>query len=143
MSGGKLRKWIRRWLLVIILFPIVYLLRPVFWTPLDFRFYNYFHSKRTVPEWTEVVVVSIDEATCSEVFENPVYPLSRHIDAHALVVEQLVAADARAIVFDLQLTEDVFDRPPDRLADAFRSSGKVHLVMSLLGQREFDSSTSI
>ncbi|UCH84936.1 MAG: SpoIIE family protein phosphatase [Candidatus Latescibacterota bacterium] len=118
-----------------ILIPAAYALYPVLWNPLDYRFYNYFHSRRAVPLWTDVVVVGIDEATRDEVFTTPVYPLSRHVDQHAAVTRQLKAAGARAIVFDLRLTENVFDEPPVELANAFRDVGNVHLVMSLLGPR--------
>ena len=123
-----------------ILLPFAYLLRPIFWTPLDNRFYNYFHSKRPVPSWTQVAVVAIDDFTRADVFDNPIYPLSRHIDEHARLTEQLDAAGVRAIVFDLRLTEEDLDRSPSALVDAFRKSGKVYLVMSLTEKRNVDLS---
>ena len=126
------RRFIRRWVPLIGLIAAAYVLRPIFWTPLDYRFYNYFQSKRPVPPWTQVVVIAIDDQTRAKVFSNPIFPLSRHVDDHARVTKQLDVAGVRAIVFDLRLTEDVFDTPVDSLAEAFRSSKKVYLVMSLV-----------
>lgn len=122
-----------------VLLPVAYVLRPIFWTPLDNRFYNYFNSKRSVSPWTEVVVVAIDEATRAHVFDNPIYPLSRHVDKHARLTEQLEAAGVRAVVFDLRLTEEDFDKPPDKLVDAFHKSENVYLVMSLIEKRNVNS----
>jgi len=135
VSRESSRRQFRRWAPLIGLLAAAYLVRPIFWTPLDYRFYNYFHSKRNVPPWTDVVVVAIDNETRSRVFSNPIFPLSRHVDDHARVTKNLDTAGVRAIVFDLRLTEDVFDTPMDRLADAFRSSQKVCLVMSLVEAR--------
>lgn len=132
----NIRFLISRWAPLLLLLPAAYLLEPVFWAPLDNRFYNYFHSKRSVPPWTDVVVVAIDDATERQVFKNPIYPLSRHVDDHARVTENLDAAGVRAIVFDLRFTEDMFVAPPLRLAEAFRASGKVYLVMSLFETRQ-------
>lgn len=126
---------LRRLLPLIYLIPLAYLARPIFWAPLDARFFNYFHSKRPVAPWTEVAVVGIDRPTREQLFDSPVFPLSRHTDKHARVVEILDAAGARAIVFDLSLGGDTFDGPPTRFADAIRASGKVFLVMSLREER--------
>jgi len=111
------------------LLALAYLLSPVLWSPLDLRFYNYFHAKRPVPPWTQVVVVGIDDATRRISFDAPVYPLSRHVDQHARITSILTAGGARAIAFDLRFDEDSFGEPPTVLADAFKLSGKVALVM--------------
>ncbi len=126
---------LRRLLPLIYLIPLAYLARPIFWAPLDARFFNYFHSKRPVAPWTEVAVVGIDRPTREQLFDSPVFPLSRHTDKHARMVEILDKAGARAIVFDLSLGGDTFDEPPTRFADAIRASGKVFLVMSLREER--------
>jgi len=126
-----LRRLPRRLLPLVYLIPLAYLLQPVFWTALDGRFFNFFHSKRPVAPWSEVVVVGIDEATRSEIFPRPVFPLSRHVPEHSVVIRELVDAGARAIVFDLEMGPDAYVEPPRELADAMRESDRVFLVMSL------------
>jgi signal transduction histidine kinase len=116
---------------LVYLIPLAYILWPVLWKPLDYRFYNFFQSKRAVPAWTEVAVVAIDETTRFGQFPKPLHPLSRHVDHHARLVQRLTGAGARAIVLDLQLDEDVLDSPPTALASAMRLNGKVYLVTSL------------
>ena len=129
--GGQLR----RLLPLLYLIPLAYLMRPIFWAPLDARFFNYFHSKRPVEPWTEVAVVGIDRPTRNDLFSNPVFPLSRHTQEHARMVRILDDAGARAIVFDLSLGADTFDQPPTEFAEALRASGKGYLVMSLREER--------
>jgi serine phosphatase RsbU (regulator of sigma subunit)/CHASE2 domain-containing sensor protein len=120
------------------LLPLAYLLRPVLWAPLDFRSYNYFHSKRPVPPWTEVVVVGIDRATRDSTLSRPVFPISRHEEQHALLTRRLDQARARAIAFDLSFdTESFFGHRPDSLAAAFRASGKVSLVTAVEDAQRF------
>lgn len=127
---------LKRLLPLIYLIPLAYIAGPIFWAPLDARFFNYFHSKRPVAPWTEVVVVGIDRATRDEVFDPPVFPLSRHTREHARVVALLDEAGARSIVFDLALGADTFDEPPVELANALRASGNAFLVMSLREERK-------
>lgn len=129
------RSCLRRLLPLFYLIPLAYAVRPIFWAPLDGRFYNYFHAKRSVPPWTEVVVVGIDGPTRTDVLAPPVFPLSRHESTHAEVARNLDRAGARAIVFDLALGPDLFAEPPRVLAEAFRATGKVHIVMSLREER--------
>ncbi len=131
LRGSRLK----RLLPLLYLIPLAYVAWPIFWAPLDARFFNYFQSKRAVRPWTEVVVVGIDRPTREQLFDSPVFPLSRHTDKHARMVEILDAANARAIVFDLALGADTFDAPPTRFAEAIRRSGKVYLVMSLREER--------
>ncbi|MFH1501756.1 MAG: SpoIIE family protein phosphatase [Candidatus Eisenbacteria bacterium] len=133
--GRRLGSWLRRLLPLVYLIPIAYLARPIFWAPLDARFFNYFHSKRPVAPWTEVAVVGIDRPTRDELLEQPVFPLSRHTEKHAHIVRVLDAAGARAIVFDLSLGADTFDDPPVEFAEALRASGKGFMVMSLREER--------
>ena len=122
----------RRWIPLLFIIPIVWLLRPVFWDPLDDRFYNYFLSKRETPAWNEVVVVGIDKATVKDVLEKPAYPLSNHEKQHAQVTRNLNKSGAREIVFDLQMTEDLFGSAPLELAAEFRRAGNVVLAMSVV-----------
>jgi serine phosphatase RsbU (regulator of sigma subunit)/CHASE2 domain-containing sensor protein len=129
------RSCLRRLIPLLYLIPLAYAVRPIFWAPLDDRFYNYFHAKRSVAPWTEVVVVGIDRQTRETVLAPPVFPLSRHQAMHAQVARNLDAAGARAIVFDLALGSDIFGEPPRVLAEAFRATGKVHIVMSLREER--------
>jgi serine phosphatase RsbU (regulator of sigma subunit)/CHASE2 domain-containing sensor protein len=129
------RSCLRRLLPLLYLIPLAYVVRPIFWAPLDDRFYNYFHAKRSVQPWTEVVVVGIDRPTREGTLLPPVFPLSRHQSMHAEVARNLDEAGARAIVFDLALGEKIFAAPPRVLADAFRATGKVHIVMSLREER--------
>lgn len=124
----------RRLLPLVYLIPLAYLLQPVLWTPLDGRFFNYFHSKRPTTPWNEVVVVGIDEATRAQTFPRPVFPLSRHVAEHSVVARELSNAGARAIVFDLEMGPDAYVEPPVELAEAFREADRVYLVMSL-GER--------
>lgn len=126
-----LRRAPRRLLPLVYLIPLAYLLQPVFWTALDGRFFNFFHSKRPVAPWSEVVVVGIDEATRSEVFPRPVFPLSRHVPEHSAVIRELAEAGARSIVFDLEMGPDAYVEPPQELAGAMRRAERVYLVMSL------------
>jgi CHASE2 domain-containing sensor protein len=139
-SAPSLGRLIRRWLHLAYLLPVVYFLRPVFWDPLDFRFYDLFHSKCRIAPWTEVVVVGVDEPTRREVLPRPIFPLSRHTEVHAALTSQLDKAGARAIVFDFPFSEDVLDGRPDDLVEAFRTSGVIYLVMSLLEKPNVDSS---
>lgn len=139
-SAPSLGRLIRRWLHLAYLLPVVYFLRPIFWEPLDSRFYDLFHSKRRIAPWTEVVVVGVDESTRSEVLPRPIFPLSRHTQVHAALTSQLDKAGAKAIVFDFPFSEDVLDGRPDDLVEAFRASGGVYLVMSLLEKPNVDSS---
>ncbi|MDD3643796.1 MAG: CHASE2 domain-containing protein, partial [Candidatus Krumholzibacteria bacterium] len=122
---------LRRLLPLLLLIPISYSFRPLFWTPLDHRFYNYFQSKRPLPPWEKVVVVGIDEATVDRCFERPVYPLSRHVSQHVLVTDCLADAGAAAIIFDLELSEEMFLETPALLAEAFRRAGTVYLIKSV------------
>ena len=133
-SRAGLLSLLRRLAPLLLLIPLAYLVQPVFWTPLEYRFYNYFLAKRHVPEWTEVVVVGIDETTRREILQPPVYPISRHTTQHAVVVGRLHEAGARATVIDLVLGSDVFSEPPVALADAMRACGEVFLVSSLREQ---------
>jgi len=134
LRGGVGRP-LRRLLPLLYLVPIAYAAWPIFWAPLDDRFYNYFHAKRSVAPWTEVVVVGIDRPTRHDVLIPPVFPLSRHQTMHAEVARRLDEAGARAIVFDLALGSDTFAERPRELAEAFRRIGKVHIVMSLREER--------
>lgn len=129
------RSCLRRLLPLLYLIPIAYAVRPIFWAPLDDRFYNYFHAKRPVQPWAEVVIVGIDRPTRELTLDRPVFPLSRHQAMHAQVARNLDKAGARAIVFDLALGSDIFAEPPRALADAFRATGKVYIVMSLREER--------
>lgn len=135
LGNGRLGGQLRRLLPLLYLIPLAYVMRPIFWAPLDARFFNYFHSKRPVAPWTEVAVVGIDRATRNELLEQPVFPLSRHTRKHAKVVRILDEAGARAIVFDLALGADTFDEPPTEFAEALRASDKAYLVMSLREER--------
>ncbi|UCH84213.1 MAG: CHASE2 domain-containing protein [Candidatus Latescibacterota bacterium] len=130
MAKFRLRQYFQALAPLLYLLPLAYLLWPVFWKPLDHRFYNYFHAKRAVPSWTHVVVAAIDSRTRDQLLQKPVYPLSRHVDLHASLVDQLTRAGARAVVLDLQLDEDVIGDAPTALADAMRSNGHVYLVTS-------------
>jgi serine phosphatase RsbU (regulator of sigma subunit)/CHASE2 domain-containing sensor protein len=125
----------RRYLPLVVLIPIVYALSPIFWLPISGRAYNYFQSKRSVPPWTEVAVVGIDEKTRSDLFGPPVFPLSRHTTDHAELVERMANSGARAIVFDLTLGPENFATPPVELAEAFEEAGNVYLVLSLEERR--------
>jgi len=129
----------RRFLPLVYLIPLAYVLQPILWTALDGRFYNFFHSKRPVAPWSEVAVVGIDEATRSEVFPRPVFPLSRHVPEHSTVIRELVEAGARAIVFDLEMGADAYADPPVELAETMRWADRVFLVMSL-GEKRLPTS---
>jgi serine phosphatase RsbU (regulator of sigma subunit)/CHASE2 domain-containing sensor protein len=135
LTASGVRSCLRRLLPLLYLIPLAYVVRPIFWAPLDDRFYNYFHAKRAVAPWTEVVVVGVDRPTREETLVPPVFPLSRHQAMHAQVARNLDRAGARTIVFDLALGEKIFAEPPGILADAFRATGKVHIVMSLREER--------
>ena len=129
---------LRRLLPLVYLIPLAYVLQPILWTALNGRFYNFFHSKRPVAPWSEVVVIGIDEATRAEVFARPVFPLSRHTPEHSTVIRELVDAGAEAIVFDLEMGADAYAEPPIELAKAMRWSERVYLVMSL-GEKRLPS----
>ncbi len=133
---GRPGSWLKRLLPLVYLIPLAYVAKPIFWAPLDARFFNYFHSKRPVAPWTEVVVVGIDRPTRNDLLDQPVFPLSRHTEKHAHVVRVLDAAGARAIVFDLALGADTFNDPPVEFAEALRTSGKGFMVMSLREERK-------
>ena len=135
LGNGRLGGQLKRLLPLLYLIPLAFVMRPIFWAPLDARFFNYFHSKRPVAPWTEVAVVGIDRPTRNDLFEQPVFPLSRHTREHAHMVRVLDDAGARAIVFDLSLGADTFDEPPTEFAEALRASGKAYLVMSLREER--------
>lgn len=135
LTATGVRSCLRRLLPLLYLIPLAYVVRPIFWAPLDDRFYSYFHAKRSVEPWTEVVVVGVDRATRENTLVPPVFPLSRHQSMHAEVAHNLDDAGARAIVFDLALGSDIFGEPPRVLADAFRATGKAHIVMSLREER--------
>jgi serine phosphatase RsbU (regulator of sigma subunit)/CHASE2 domain-containing sensor protein len=133
-----LRRWEglpRQLLPLVYLIPLAYLFWPVLWAPLDGRFFSFFHSRRQVAPWTEVAVVGIDRATREQTFGRPVFPLSRHASEHAEITRKLTAAGARDIVFDLALGADTYATPPVELADAFRASDRVYLVLSLAESR--------
>lgn len=132
MPHRTLARRLRRWLPVVLVLPIVYLLRTPIWTPIDHRFYNYLHSKRDVGPWDDVVVVGIDDQTVASVLGRPVYPLSRHTERHAELVRNLETMGARAVVLDLRLTKEDFDAPPEDLAAAIRTAGNVYLAMSVV-----------
>jgi len=135
LRSGSILRTARRLVPLLYLIPIAYVTWPTFWAPIDDRFYSYFHSKRAVEPWTEVVVVGIDRETRDTVLERPAYPLSRHVEKHAEVTRTLDAAGARAIVFDLAFGSDTLAEPPEGLAEAFRQSGKAYLVMSFRDER--------
>jgi len=124
----------RRWLPALVLLPLALLLRPVLWTPLDHRFFDYFHSLRPVPPWTEVVVVGIDAATRAEL-PRPVHPLAGHVTEHAALTRRLAGAGARAIAFDIDFDPQSLAAPPAALAAAFAEAGNVHIVMTLREER--------
>jgi serine phosphatase RsbU (regulator of sigma subunit) len=120
---------------LLVLIPLAYLLRPLFWDPLDLRFYDFFQARWRSHPWNEVVVVGIDRATRTELLQRPVHPLSRHTGEHAAMIRALDQSGARAIVFDLSFSEDAFADPPSDLIDAIRSSGNVRLICYLDEQR--------
>ena len=126
----------RRWMVWLLLLVASWGVWPVIWSPLDQRFYNYFHSHRQVPAWSTVAVVGIDVATRETAFTPPVFPLSRHVEAHARLLERLREAGARAVVLDLTLRAVDFSEPPQILAEAMRTHGAVYLGMSLQEVRQ-------
>ena len=126
-----LRRLLRRVLPVLLLVPLAAAIRPVAFSVLDQRFFAYFQAKRPTPAWRSVAVVGIDAVTRREVFQRPVYPLSRHQGQHARLTQRLAQAGARAIIFDLELSAETFPEPPDSLAAALRAAGAVYLPLSL------------
>ncbi len=125
------RRVLRRWLSTLVLILIALLLQPIIWVILDGRFYNFFQAKRAVPEWRSVVLVEIDRRSRDTVFTRPVFPLSRHLREHTGITRRLAEAGAKAVVFDIELSEDSFSEPPDSLAATFRWAGNVYLPLSL------------
>ena len=140
MRTGSVLRTVRRLVALLYLIPLAYVTWPVFWAPIDDRFCSYFHSKRSVEPWTDVVVVGIDRETRETVLERPAYPLSRHVEKHAEVTRRLDDAGARAIVFDLAFGSDTLAEPPVCLAEAFERSGNVYLVMSFREERRVSES---
>jgi serine phosphatase RsbU (regulator of sigma subunit)/CHASE2 domain-containing sensor protein len=130
----------KRWLPLIYILPLVYLLKPVLWKPVDFRFYNYFQSKRRVPPWTEVTVVGIDEETVDNIFTPPVFPFSRHIDKHDKLLKRIYGAGAKAVVFDLRFSKDDINLMPVDFIDTIKRFGNVYLVMSITENRRITKS---
>lgn len=117
------------------LIPLSYLLKPIFWDPIDLRFYNFFQSKRTVAPWTEVAVVGIDERTDEGLWDGQGPPYSRYGKSHAALVDILAGAGARAIAFDLTFDEGAAVPSPAVLADAMRRAGNVFLPLALREER--------
>ncbi len=130
-----MREAARRLLPVLVLLPLSYLLGPILWAPLDYRFYNYFHAMRPVPPWTRVLVVGIDRQTRDELFAAPVHPLAGHGNEHARVARRLAGAGASKVVFDLEFGHRTFAEPPRELAAAFTEAGNVHLIMTMREER--------
>ncbi|MBD3235290.1 MAG: CHASE2 domain-containing protein, partial [Candidatus Eisenbacteria bacterium] len=131
ITGNRMRSLQRRWVPLIYLLPLAYLLWPLLWKPLDRHFYDLFHAQRTVAPWQEVIVVGIDRESRDRALEPPVYPLARHIGEHAWLVGTLTRAGAGAIVLDFDLGSEQFARPPIPLVDSLRTSGIVYLVRSV------------
>jgi len=113
------------------LIPVSYLLKPIFWDPIDLRFYNLFQSKRTVAPWTEVAVVGIDDKTDKDLWNGQGPPYSRYAESHATLIDILVGAGARAIAFDLTFDDGATMPSPAVLADAMRRAGNVFLSLSI------------
>jgi serine phosphatase RsbU (regulator of sigma subunit)/CHASE2 domain-containing sensor protein len=120
---------------LVYLIPLSYALKPIFWDPVDLRFYNLFQSKRPVAPWTEVVVVGIDEETDEELWRGQGPPYSRHAESHAALIDILAGAGARAIAFDLTFERGVAGPSPSILADAMRRAGNVFLPLALREER--------
>lgn len=121
----------RRLILLALLIAIAYAVRPIFWTPLDYRFYDLFQASWRVPAWEHVVIIGIDHHTRKTALEPPVYPLSRHVERHAQVLRNLQAAGARAIVLDLTLSEYELPMAPPELTAAIAACETVYLVSYL------------
>ena len=139
LHSNRLRHLARRWIPLVYLLPFAYLLTPVLWTPIDHRFYNYFHSKLTVEPWRHVIVIGIDQKSVEDIFHVPVYPFSRHKTQHAKLTARAAAAGVRALVFDLQFSEELIGFDPTLLAGAFRDAGNVFLSMSVQEARQITS----
>lgn len=117
------------------LIPLSYALKPIFWDPIDLRFYNLFQSKRPVPPWTEVVVIGIDEETDAELWSGQGPPYSRFAASHAALIDILAGAGARAIAFDLTFEGDAVGASQPILAEAMRRAGNVYLPLALREER--------
>jgi CHASE2 domain-containing sensor protein len=80
---------------------------------------------------TNVAVIYMDEASHAELKQPVLLPWDRSL--HAQLIEQLSAAGARAIVFDILFTEPSADPAADeRLAKAILESGRVILAGNYL-----------
>lgn len=125
---SRLRDVLHRALPLLLLIPAAYAVRPLFWTPLDYRLYDLFLSGWSGSPWQQVVVVGIDRATRDGDLPDPVHPLSRHVAQHAEVVRRLDAGGVRAIVLDLSLSEDEIAGTDSVLVKSVVASGKVCLI---------------
>lgn len=131
VTQSRTRTLLRRWAPLALLIPLCSSLSPLFFARIDYRFYNFFASKRPDPQWSHVAVVEIDDRTVRSVFEGAVYPLSNHADEHAELIRALRSIDVRSIVLDLRLSADDFASTPQALADAMRAAGNVYLMTAL------------
>jgi CHASE2 domain-containing sensor protein len=126
----------RRWIHLIYLIPIGYVLWLPLLKPLDYAMYNLAHARRAAPTWDRVAVVEIDERTKEQLLANPVFPLSRHQKQHAQLIKQLAAAGVEAVVLDFHLNEELFDSPTDELEASMREAGNVYLIASVRKGRD-------
>jgi CHASE2 domain-containing sensor protein len=84
---------------------------------------------------SDVVIVAIDQISRATCFAAPEFPVSNHVVEHAKVIDKLVAANAKVIVFDI-----LFDQlDPSRDLRPFVSAlsrSKATVLASVIERRE-------
>lgn len=90
-----------------------------------------FQSRGTIPAPDEVVVIAIDQPSATQL-DLPLTPRLWPRELHAQLIDRLVQAGARMIVFDL-----IFDMPSlpeqdEKFAQAIKNAGNVVLVERLV-----------
>ena len=104
------------------------ILRTALGGGLERKSYNTSHFIRGDVRALEAVLVYLDEPTYEALRQPLNEPWDRSL--HAKLIDRLTAAGARAIVFDIVITDPMTNRPgaDERFAEAMKRSGRVILA---------------
>lgn len=80
---------------------------------------------------SDVVVVAMDKYSRQMAFPPPEFPISAHVKEHALVIDRLTRAGARAVAFDVLFDQLAPDLDVAPLAASLRVSGRVCMAAAV------------
>jgi len=129
------KDWIRYVIAVIITVIIYSVTLSLDWfQSVDYVLYDVGMALRNPPdEAPDIVLIAIDKPSMNDCFDEPHFPISRHLTQHARLVDSLRSAGTAVIVFDILFDqlEDVQDSCLDQFTSSLEKSGNVVLACAV------------